>query len=67
VALPTDPAAIAKRKHIAIWLMLGGLFAGGLLAGLTSWRWAMLGTAVFYAGSTMFSLADPKDRPPPKA
>jgi uncharacterized membrane protein len=67
VALPSDPAAIAKRKRIAIWLMVGGLVAGGLLAGLTSWRWAMLGTAVFFAGSTMFSLADPKDRPPPKA
>jgi uncharacterized membrane protein len=67
VALSTAPAAIAKRKRIAIWLMVGGFVAGGLLAGLTSWRWAMLGTAVFYAGWTMFSLADPKDRPPPKA
>jgi hypothetical protein len=67
VALPADAATVAKWKRIAIWMMVGGLVAGGLLAGLTSWRWGMLGTAVFYAGLTMFSLADPKDRPPPKA
>jgi hypothetical protein len=34
---------------------------------LTSSRWALLGMAVPFAGLTMFSLADPKDRPPPKA
>jgi hypothetical protein len=67
VAFCTDPAAIAKKKRIAIWLMVGGFVAGGLLAGLTSRGWAMLGAAVFYAGWTLFSLADPKDRPPPKA
>jgi len=67
VAFSTAPEAIAKKKRIAIWLMVGGFVGGGLLAGLTSWRWAMLGTAVFYAGWTLFSLADPKDRPPPKA
>jgi hypothetical protein len=67
VAFSTDLAAIAKKKRIAIWMMVGGLVAGFFLAGLTSWRWAMLGTAVFYAGWTLFSLADPKDRPPPKA
>jgi hypothetical protein len=67
VALPTDPAKVARWKRIGIWMMVGGLVAGAFLAGLTSRRWAMLGTAVFLAGSTMFSLADPKDRPPPKA
>jgi hypothetical protein len=67
VAFSTDPAAIAKKKRIAIWLMVGGIVAGCLLAGLTSRRWAMLGTAVFFAGSALFGLADPKDRPPPKA
>jgi hypothetical protein len=67
VAFSTDPAAIAKKKRIAIWMMVGGIVAGGLLAGLMSARWGMLGTVVFFAGSTMFGLADPKDRPPPKA
>jgi hypothetical protein len=67
MALPTDPATVAKRKRIAIWMMVGGLVAGFFLAGLTSARWGMLGTAVFLAGVAMFSVADPKDRPPPKA
>jgi len=32
VALPTDPAAIAKRKRIAIWLMVGDLVVGTIVA-----------------------------------
>ena len=67
VALPTDPAAVAKRKRIAIWLMVGGFVAGGIIGQLTSSRWAILGLAVSLAGFGMFSLADPRDRPPPKA
>jgi hypothetical protein len=67
VALPTDPAAIAKRKRIAIWLMVGGLLAGAIVAGLTSSRWAIIGLAVPLTGLQMFATADPKDRRPPKA
>jgi hypothetical protein len=67
VALPTDPAAIAKRKRIAIWLMVGGLIAGAIVAQLTSSRGAIIGIAVSLTGLGMFATADPRDRPPPKA
>jgi fructose-specific phosphotransferase system IIC component len=65
VALPTDPAAVAKRKRIAIWLMVGGIVAGAIVALLTSANWAQLGTAVSLAGYVMFATADPRDPPPP--
>jgi hypothetical protein len=67
VTLPTDPAAVAKRKRIAIWLMVGGFVAGAIVAQLTSSRWAILGIAVSLAGFATFATADPRDRPPPKA
>ena len=67
VARPTDPAAVAKKKRIAIWLMVGGLVAGAIVAQLTSSRWAIIGIAVSLAGLQMFATADPRDRPPPKA
>jgi hypothetical protein len=66
VALPTDAATVAKWKRIAIWMMVGGLVAGAFVDWLTSSRWALLGMVVPFAGLAMFSLADPKDRPPPK-
>ena len=67
MAFSTDPAAIAKKKRMAIWLTVGGFVAGGIIGQLTSSRWAILGLAVSLAGFGMFSLADPRDRPPPKA
>jgi len=67
VALPTDPAVVAKRKRIAIWLMVGGFVAGGIVAQLASSRWGMLGIAVSLAGYVMFATSDPRDRKPPKA
>jgi hypothetical protein len=66
VALPTDPAAIAKRKRIAIWLMVGGLVVGAIVGQLTSSRWAIIGLGVSPTGFQMFATADPKDRRPPK-
>lgn len=67
MALPTDPAAVAKWKRVAIWLMVGGFVAGGIISQLSgSSRWGMVGIAVSLAGYAMFATSDPKDRKPPK-
>lgn len=54
-----DRVGAAKRRRIAISLMIGGILAGIIVGELTGSNWlALLGLAVSLWGYQMFSSAD---------
>ena len=54
-----DRAGVAKRRRIAVSLMIGGILAGIIVGELTGSNWlALLGLAVSLGGYQMFSSAN---------
>jgi len=56
-------SGVARRKRIAIFLMIGGIVTGIIVGKVTGSNWlALLGLAVSLGGYQMFATANPADR-----